>query len=68
MDVTYRVEGMTCGGCARSVTTAIERLGLKVEVSHQASTARVTGEHDAAAIQTAVEDAGFDFKGVAEGA
>lgn len=63
--VEYRVEGMTCGGCASSVTKAIQRVApaTKVQVTLEGGRVRVEGEHDEAAVREAVEDAGFDFLG-----
>ncbi len=62
---TYRVTGMTCGGCARSLTGVIERAapGLTVVVSHEERAATITGAHDPAVIEKAVADAGFEFGG-----
>jgi copper chaperone len=64
---TYKVEGMTCGGCVRSVTNALERAlpGVKIEVTLEGGQVAVEGEHQAAQVQEAVEDAGFDFAGAA---
>ena len=63
METLYKVEGMTCGGCTASVTRALERAlpGVKVEVSLEGGTAKVTGEHDAGAARDAIEDAGFEL-------
>jgi len=65
VEATYKVSGMTCGGCVQSVTNALQRLSptLTVEVSLEKSTATIRGDHDAAAIKQAIEDAGFDFGG-----
>lgn len=62
---TYRVQGMTCGGCARSVSAAIEAAipGTKVEVELDGGKVKVTGEHRGEAVRDAVEDAGFEFAG-----
>lgn len=64
-NTTYRVTGMTCGGCSRSMSSAIERAipGLKTVVSHEEDTVVVQGSHEPAAIEKAVADAGFDFGG-----
>jgi len=64
-NTTYRVTGMTCGGCSRSMSGAIERAvpGLSITVSHEDDTVVVHGSHDPAAIEKAVADAGFDFGG-----
>jgi copper chaperone len=64
MEATYRVEGMTCGGCADSVTRALQRLGVKVEVSLERKEATVKGDDvDDAKVKEAVEAAGYDFGG-----
>jgi copper chaperone len=65
MEATYNVSGMTCGGCARSVTNAVS-LALPettVVVSHEAGTVQVSGTHALEQVKQAVEDAGFDFGG-----
>lgn len=66
MSETYKVDGMTCGGCARSVTNAITKLSpnAKVEVDLPTGTITVDGA-DADAVKNAVEGAGFDFGGKA---
>ncbi|MCP4448532.1 MAG: heavy-metal-associated domain-containing protein [Myxococcales bacterium] len=63
MQATYRVEGMTCGGCVRAVTNALE--GAKataVTVDLEAGTATVHGLGEAA-VKQVIEDAGFEFGG-----
>lgn len=61
----YEVNGMTCGGCATSVTKAIKAIApsAEVEVDLGAKSVKVDGFDDAKAIENAVEDAGFDFGG-----
>ena len=63
---TYKVNGMTCGGCAKSVSFAIESAapGATVNVDLGAKTVLVKGA-DMAAVKQAVEDAGFEFVGQA---
>jgi copper chaperone len=71
MSKTYRVEGMTCEGCARSVTRAIQRRvpGTAVAVDLAAGRVTVTGAAaDGAAVAAAVNDAGFTFAGADEAA
>ncbi len=65
MEATYKVDGMTCGGCARSVTNAVTAAapGATVEVDLADKSVRVQGEHDPKHVEQAVEDAGFDFGG-----
>ncbi|TWA89924.1 copper chaperone [Azospirillum brasilense] len=64
---TYRVGGMTCGGCARSVTNAIGKLapGAAVTVDLDAGTVAVEGGVAPETVRKAVEGAGFDFGGPA---
>jgi len=63
---TFSVDGMTCGGCVRSVTGAITQVpGVrKVDVSLEGKSATV--EFDAtvapATIVAAIEGAGFDVR------
>jgi copper chaperone len=54
---------MTCQGCARSVTKAIEaRLpNVRAQVSLQNATVTIDGDHTEDVIATAVEEAGFTF-------
>lgn len=67
MTDTYRVSGMTCGGCAKSVTKAIQALAADavVSVDLEAKTVSIDGFGDSAAIAQAVDDAGFEFEGKA---
>ncbi len=62
---TYSVEGMTCGGCAASVTKAIQASlpGVEVEIDLEAKQVKVSPEGYDAKVQTAVEEAGFQFGG-----
>ena len=67
MPKTYRVEGMTCGGCANSVTKAIQAVAetATVEVNLEQKTVMVDvdGVEDDDTIGRAVTDAGFEFGG-----
>jgi len=67
MEKQYTVSGMTCGGCAKSVTRAIQAAVKDVEVAveWEQSSVVVTGEHTPAAIKQAVEAAGFAYEGTA---
>ena len=66
MAKTYRVTGMTCGGCAKSVESAIKAAApeatVAVDLAAQAVT--VTGAEEAQ-VRQAVDDAGFTFEGAA---
>ena len=67
MQKTYTVDGMTCGGCARSVTAAIlaKAPAVTVEVDLETKRVQVSGAHEVSQVEDAVEAAGFDFLGVA---
>ncbi|ANC91253.1 copper chaperone [Azospirillum humicireducens] len=63
----YKVDGMTCGGCARSVSNAIIKAApdAAVTVDLATGTVLVDGGIAAEVVRQAVEAAGFDFGGVA---
>jgi copper chaperone len=62
---SYKVGGMTCGGCARSVTNAIVKAApaAKVTVDLSGGTVTVDGGIPTDAVRHAIETAGFDFGG-----
>ncbi|ARJ65811.1 heavy metal transporter [Magnetospirillum sp. ME-1] len=64
MSTTYRVTGMSCGGCSKSVTSAIQEIapGAKVEVDLGNKAVTVDGA-DEAQVRQAVDAAGFGFEG-----
>ena len=55
------VAGMTCGGCAKRVTAALEAVPgvASADVDHLAGRATVAGEADAAALIAAVTELGY---------
>ncbi len=63
----YKVDGMTCGGCARSVSNAITKAApnAAVTVDLATGTVLVEGGIPADTVREAVEAAGFDFGGPA---
>ncbi len=65
MSNSYRVLGMTCGGCASSVTKAIQALAPEAEINVNLDDKQVSveGTVDAAVIEEAVKNAGFEFAG-----
>ena len=67
MTERYRVGGMTCQGCARSVSAAIVRAATaaKVDIDVAAGIVAVEGAASADAVKKAVEGAGFEFLGPA---
>lgn len=64
MTTTYRVTGMTCGGCARSVESAIKALApdASITIDLGQATVQVDGA-SADQVRQAVDGAGFDFQG-----
>jgi copper chaperone len=62
--IAYKVTGMTCGGCARSVENAIRAVApdAAVEVDQPKGVVTVAGVSETQVAQ-AVEDAGFTFEG-----
>ena len=67
MTKTYLVGGMTCGGCVKSVTSAIAAHypSVRVEVELDGGKVRVDGDVEDIEIATLVEDAGFSYGGAA---
>jgi copper chaperone len=63
--ISYRVTGMTCGGCARAVSKALaaQAPGAKIEVDLAAALVRVADGPDDAAVKQAIETAGFGYAG-----
>jgi copper chaperone len=59
---TIKVNGMTCGGCAASVSRAIAAAdpGAKVEVDLKGHAVHVEGERDQQAIKSAIQQAGYE--------
>ena len=65
MEVKLGIDGMTCGGCVRSVEQALQRVpGVrKVSVSLDRKEATVEGDGlDRARLEGAVLDAGYELR------
>jgi copper chaperone len=63
---TYRIDGMTCDGCARAVARALQPIvpAATVRVERSAGLVVIHGASaDDAAIRSAIEAAGFVFGG-----
>lgn len=60
-EMRFHIENMTCGGCARSVTKAVESVDPKARVDADPVTKTVTVESSASthAINRALSDAGY---------
>ena len=59
--IKFNVNGMTCGGCARAVTNAVQQVdpAASVDVDLAAQTVSVESSADAAQIKAAIEEAGY---------
>ncbi|MFB2531924.1 heavy-metal-associated domain-containing protein [Paracoccus sp. p3-h83] len=57
----FQIDNMTCGGCARSVTKAIQSVDPQAKVEIDLPQKRVTVESGASqsAVAAVLEDAGF---------
>lgn len=62
MSTTLDIDGMTCAGCTRVVTSVLEDVdGVEnADVDLDAETATVDGDADTDALVSAVEAAGYD--------
>ena len=62
---TYRVDGMTCGGCVASMTRALKNVlpDQEIEVTLQGGLVRVAGDHDSKKVAQAADAAGFTYVG-----
>jgi copper chaperone len=66
--IAYTVDGMTCDGCARAVTRAIEAAlpGVTVRVDRTERRVEIDGAPiDERALRRALDDAGFSLRGPA---
>ena len=62
----YRIDGMTCDGCARAVTRALQRVspGREITVDHAHGRVEIAGAAvDEKLLRAAIEEAGFVFAG-----
>lgn len=64
MSTTLTVEGMSCDGCERSVTDALESVaGVEgAEADRESDTATVRGDADVDELVAAVEEAGYQAR------
>jgi Cu2+-exporting ATPase len=59
------IEGMACQNCVKHVTKALEGLGVKdINVSLEDKCATFDGAYDEAALKAAIDDAGYEVKGI----
>ncbi len=59
-----KVDGMTCGHCAQTVTKAVEALPMveKASVDLKAAEVSIEGAPDEAAVRKAITDAGYAIR------
>ena len=59
--IKFNVNGMTCGGCARAVTNAVQQVdpAAAVDVDLAAKTVSVESSADAGEVKAAIEEAGY---------
>lgn len=66
MQFTLKIEGMTCGGCVRSVEKALGSVGglkaAKVDLAMGEAVVETENGADPARFVAAVEDAGYDAR------
>jgi copper chaperone len=60
----FKVDGMTCDGCVRSVTQAVHRVApaVKVSVNLASGEVAVEGSANPARLREAITDAGFEVQ------
>jgi len=60
--ITLKVQGMTCGGCVKAVTRAVQAVPRveRVAVDLASGEVRVEGAADPLALRAAIEAAGFE--------
>ena len=59
--IEFKVERMTCGGCAATVRAAVAEVApdVRMEIEIASGTLRVEGEADEARVRAAIEQAGY---------
>ena len=59
--IDFKVQGMTCGGCVRGVTNALQRVDANavVNVDLASKTVSVSSAADVQQLKQAIEKAGF---------
>lgn len=63
----FKVDGMTCGHCAQTVTKAVEALARveRAVVDLKAGEVTVQGDADEGVVRQAIEGAGYDVRNAA---
>jgi copper chaperone len=62
----FKVQGMTCGSCANTITYALRSIDPKVKVSTdvKSGTIRVESSQDQTALSSLIEEAGYAVESV----
>lgn len=60
--IRFQIPGMTCGGCARSITNAIQSVDAdaKIETDIAARTVTVESRADTASLVEVIKEAGYE--------
>jgi copper chaperone len=58
----FKVEGMTCGGCARAVTNAVKQVdpAASIDIDLSSKSVAVTSTASTEQLQKAIADAGYE--------
>lgn len=67
MTQRYKIEGMTCGGCVRAVTRALQAAApqARITVDLSSQTAEIDDSVPQATVAAAIDGSGFKFLGKA---
>ena len=62
--ISFKVEGMSCGACARSLTNAVQKMdpAALVTVDLASKKVEVTSQAPAEQIRSAIETAGYEAR------
>lgn len=63
---TFKISGMDCQGCVKSLTRCIKGLAVDAEVNVELESGRVTTTATAEQVASAAKMAGFTFEGQIE--
>jgi len=57
---TFKISGMSCGGCVKHVKSALAGVAGITESQVEVGKALVSGEFDLDAVKAAIEEAGYE--------
>lgn len=66
MTIHFEIPGMTCGGCARSITTAIQSLDAQATIETDVPGRRfsIDSRLDSVSLIAAIREAGYEARAV----